>query len=98
MHEIIYIRTDYEPWWMLDGWEEKVISRQEFESVEKARYYLEELEQNFKGHFSEQEKRSPAFTAFWNKEETEYCEFCEEDLQVFHGLIWLYNGKPQISF
>ncbi|MBT2571440.1 DUF1033 family protein [Planococcus sp. ISL-110] len=98
MHEIVYIRADYEPWWMFDGWEEKVISRQKFESAEKAQHYLEELERDFSRRFSGREKRDPAFTAYWNEEEMEYCDKCEEDLQIFHGLIWLSNGKPKISF
>ncbi|ANU10793.1 hypothetical protein A1A1_17710 [Planococcus antarcticus DSM 14505] len=98
MHEIVYIRADYEPWWMFDGWEDKVVSRQRFETVENAQQYLKELEQDFSRRFSNQEKREFAFTAYWNEEEVEYCEICEEDLQIFHSLIWLFNGKPQISF
>lgn len=95
MHEIIYMRADYEPWWMFDGWEDKVISRKEFGSAEKAKQYMEELDQDFRRRFSQHEKRDSAFTAYWNSEEIEYCEICEEDLQIFHGLIWLYNGKPK---
>lgn len=98
MHEIVYIRANYEPWWMFDGWQENTISRKQFASADKAQHYLAELEKQLSRQFAESEKRDPAFTAFWNSEEIEYCEICEEDLQIFHGLIWLYNGKPKISF
>lgn len=98
MHEIVYIRADYEPWWMFDGWEEKVVSRKEFESAEQASRYLEELDQEFGSKFALHEKRDSAFAAYWNSEEMEYCEICEEALQIFHGLIWLYDGKPNRSF
>lgn len=98
MYEIVYIRADYEPWWMFDGWEDKVVSRRGFETVENAQQYLKELERDFSRRFSKQEKRGFAFTAYWNEEEIEYCVICEEDLQIFHGLIWLVNGKPQMSF
>ncbi|MDQ0427461.1 hypothetical protein QOZ98_000286 [Planomicrobium stackebrandtii] len=98
MHEIVYMRADYEPWWMFDGWEEKVVSRRKFESAEKAREYLEQAQADYSLRFAKREKRDFAFSVFWNEEEMEYCEKCEEDLQIFHGLIWLYNGKPKISF
>lgn len=98
MHEIVYIRADYEPWWMFEGWEEKVISRQEFIKAEDASLYLNELMEKFTWQFSEHEQRGMAFASYWNEEETGYCEKCEEDLQIFHGLIWLLNGKPLISF
>ncbi len=98
MHEIVYIRADFEPWWMFEGWEEKVVSRQEFRSSEDARIYLEDLMEKFAQQFAEHEQRGMAFTSYWNEEEMEYCEKCEEDLQIFHGLIWLFNGEPRTSF
>lgn len=98
MHEIIYMRADYEPWWMFDDWEDKVVTRRKFSAADSARNYLAELKTDFSLRFSEHEERDAAFTSYWNEEEMEYCEKCEEDLQIFHGLIWLVNGKPQISF
>ena len=98
MHEIIYMRADYEPWWMFDDWQDKVVSRQEFTSAESACEHLAELKADFKRRFAEHEERGLAFISYWNEEEMEYCEKCEEDLQIFHGLIWLVNGKPQTSF
>ncbi|MGB6407058.1 MAG: DUF1033 family protein [Planococcus donghaensis] len=98
MHEIIYMRTDYEPWWMFEGWEEKVVSRHKFNSTENAQSYLENLKNDFSLRFANQKQKNAAFSCYWNEEETEYCENCEEDLQIFHGLIWLVNGQPNISF
>lgn len=98
MHEIIYMRADYEPWWMFDDWQEKVVSRREFTTLESAREYLADLKADFSHRFAEHEERDSAFTSYWNLEEMEYCEKCEEDLQIFHGLIWLVNGEPKRSF
>ena len=98
MHEIVCTRADYEPWWMFDDWEEKIISREKFTSIEEAQRHLEELQQDFSLRFSNHEKRGLAFDAYWNEEEMEYCEICEEDLQIFHGIIWLIDGDPKISF
>lgn len=98
MHEIVYTRADYEPWWMFDDWEEKTISRETFTSSEEAQRHLEELQHDFGLRFSNHEKRDLAFDAYWNEEEMEYCEKCEEDLQIFHSIIWLVDGVPKISF
>ncbi|MBD8014179.1 DUF1033 family protein [Microbacterium sp. APC 3898] len=98
MHEIVYTRADYEPWWMFDDWKEKIVSLQQFSSDEEAQRYLEEQKQAFSLQFANHEKRDLAFDAYWNEEEMEYCEKCEEDLQIFHSLIWLVDGVPKISF
>ncbi|AIY05570.1 hypothetical protein Plano_1605 [Planococcus sp. PAMC 21323] len=98
MHEIIYLRTNYEPWWMFEGWEEKVVNRHQFNSTENAQQKLESLKNDFDRRFSNQQQKDFAFTCYWNAEEVEYCEDCEEDLQIFHGLIWLVNGKPHTNF
>lgn len=98
MHEIVYTRADYEPWWMFDDWREHIVSRQEFASVDQAQHYWEKLKQDFSLRFSNHEKRDVAFDAYWNEEEMEYCEKCEEDLQIFHSIIWLVDGVPKISF
>lgn len=98
MHDIIYMRADFEPWWMFEGWEDNIVSQQQFASAENARDYLEELKKDFSQRFAGYEQRDVAFASYWNEEEVEYCDSCEEDLQIFHGLIWLFNGNPQISF
>ena len=97
MHEIVYTRADYEPWWMFEDWKETIVSQQQFTSSEEAQRYLEELRRDFSLRFSHHEKRDSAFDAYWNEEEMEYCEKCEEDLQIFHSLIWLRNGVPKKS-
>ncbi|KAA0956470.1 DUF1033 family protein [Planococcus sp. ANT_H30] len=98
MHDIIYIRANFEPWWMFEGWQDQIISQQQFTLAENARNCLEELKKEFSQRFVESEQREVAFSCYWNEEEVEYCESCEEDLQIFHGLIWLFNGNPQTSF
>lgn len=95
LHEVVYMKTDYEPWWMFDDWQDEIVSRQEFSSAQQAHAYLTTLINDFDLRFSMKEKRAPAFFCYWNEEELEYCEKCEEELQVFHGLIWLENGKPR---
>lgn len=94
MHEIIYLRADFEPWWMLEGWEQEVISREIFDTAQQAAGYLEGLKQKLAAQYPESKSKAPAFYAYWKEGETEYCEDCGEDLQIYHGLVWLQNGTP----
>lgn len=94
MHEIIHIRADFEPWWMLEGWEQEIVSRKKFDTAQRAARYLEELKKNLTEQYPQSKAKAPAFYAYWKEGEMEYCEDCEEDLQIYHGLIWLQDGKP----
>ncbi|QDY46647.1 DUF1033 family protein [Planococcus glaciei] len=35
---------------------------------------------------------------FWNEGDLAFCEECEENLQIYHGLLWTHNKKPINSF
>jgi hypothetical protein len=37
------------------------------------------------------------FFAFWSENEKLSCEACSDDLQIFHGIILLFEGKPLID-
>lgn len=51
MYEVIYMKADYEPWWMFDDWEEKVRLRQTFENREEATAYFGRLLDEFRGKY-----------------------------------------------
>ena len=47
MFEVIYMKAEFEPWWMFDGWEETILSRHSFdEIVEGKRIYGEYIVRN----------------------------------------------------
>ncbi len=94
MNEIIYMKAGYEPWWMFSGWEEYIIEKQVFTSDKEASDYLESLLSKFRNTYPNEEKQKGACWAFWTEDEQEFCEACDDDLQTFHGVIWLKNGKP----
>lgn len=92
MYEVVYMKADYEPWWMFDGWEETIVSRQSFSVKQEAEQYLEELVVKFRESYKKERKKDLYFYAFWSNEEQCYCDSCDDDLQLFHGLLMLYKG------
>lgn len=92
LHEIFYIRSFDEPWWMLEGWQENIVSRKSFSNAGQAQKYFDREVQALSLRFTEQ-KRQGRSIAFWNPGDLAYCSNCEEDLQVYHGLLWLVNNK-----
>lgn len=97
MFEIINMKADFEPWWMFEGWEKDIVSRQSFEDYSEAIAYLEmTLTKMRESHRNEAMKKG-CFFAFWSKDEKVFCEACDEDLQIYHGVIFMKEGKPAIS-
>lgn len=94
MYEVVYMKADYEPWWLFDGWEETVLSRHSFQTQEEAEAHLEKLVIEFRERYPKEQRKEPNYYAFWSNYEVCYCDSCDEDLQIFHGLLLLYNGKP----
>ena len=38
--------------------------------------------------------KKDCFFAFWSEDEINFCEGCDEDLQLYHGVILMKDGKP----
>lgn len=90
---IIKTKGEYEPWWFFEDWEETILDCFRFnekeEAFKKYKIVAEEMIQNYPHHAL---KKQVLFAA-WNEEEIEYCEDCEDDIQTFHGLILMEDGK-----
>lgn len=89
MYEVIYMKADYEPWWMFEGWEEKVQLRHTFNNAEDANECFRRLLQEFRGKYEHEAVKKEFFYAFWTGKEKVFCEGCDEDLQVYHGIMLL---------
>ncbi|SEJ16883.1 hypothetical protein SAMN04488127_1166 [Bhargavaea ginsengi] len=94
MYEIIYMRADYEPWWQFDGWEEHVRERLAFDCAEAAEAGLDEMISRLRQECEHEAEKDRMYWAFWNVKEVCYCEDCAEDLQLYHGIICMKDGKP----
>ena len=94
MYEVVYMKADFEPWWMFEGWEEDVLSRQTFADEFNAIDYLEEVLTNLRMKYKNESMKKNCFFAFWSDQEKISCEACSDDLQIYHGIILLFEGKP----
>ncbi|WP_339250180.1 DUF1033 family protein [Sporosarcina sp. FSL W8-0480] len=94
VYEIVYMKADYEPWWMFEDWESTIQSRRKFDTLTDAKLYLDELKKEFEAKYKYKEERDDCFFAYWSETERCFCDGCDEDLQIFHGLLALADGKP----
>lgn len=89
MYDVIYMKADYEPWWMFDGWEETICSRHTFESLQEAEAFLKVTLATFRQQYECEAVKKDCFYAFWSECEKVFCEGCDEDLQLYHGIIFM---------
>ncbi len=94
MFEVIYMKADFEPWWMFEGWEEHIEDRTAFTSFDEAVNYLQQTVQSMKAQYEFVEARKNCYIAFWTAAEQCFCEDCDDDLQTYHGLIFMKDGQP----
>lgn len=88
------MKADFEPWWMFEGWEETILSRQLFDKKSEAEKYLETMVLSFRKDYQHEKEKNQYLYAFWSNEEQCFCESCDDDLQIFHGILMLFDGKP----
>ncbi|MGO2082459.1 DUF1033 family protein [Vagococcus sp.] len=93
MYQVITIYGENEPWWFFDDWQEAITSKTEYASFEEAEVdFLDKYQKRME--INEKIKcKDPYLVAFWNEDDTIYCEDCDEDLQAYEGLMLLHNFK-----
>lgn len=91
MYCVIEMYGDYEPWWFLDGWEEDIVAKKQFDDYYEALKY-------YKNRWLQMEEQSPLYksrsdlmTIFWDPEDQRWCEECDENVQQYHSLFLLEN-------
>ncbi|MBM7703630.1 DUF1033 family protein [Metabacillus iocasae] len=85
------IKGDCEPWLFLDGWENDIKETLEFDQKEEALRQYASLIHHYHQNYENVRSNELALFSFWNEGEKEYCEACDDDLQVFHGVLFAKN-------
>ncbi len=87
MFQIKIMRADYEGWWLFDGWQEKVITSSSYQTEEA-------FKEGYKAQLEEMRRQYPNeiigkhhIHAFYRNCELEFCEECDEDVQIYHSVI-----------
>ncbi|CEA00128.1 hypothetical protein BN1050_00470 [Metalysinibacillus saudimassiliensis] len=86
MYKVIYMKADYEPWWQFEGWEQTIEQQKTFSTIEEAQKNLEQQLVDFRANYNNEQSKDGMF-AFWCEDEISYCEACEDDAQIYHGLF-----------
>lgn len=87
LFRIIYMKADFEPWWQFDDWEDYIVTTYEYRNEESFEQGLAETLERFRNLYHFEKCKNDEYYAFWNEDEMMYCEGCDEDTQVYHGLI-----------
>lgn len=96
MFEIVYMKADFEPWWMFEGWEEAIVSRIPCKNREEVEGHLASLLKKLREENDNETVKNNCFYAFWSTKEKTFCEACDDELQIYHGVIVLKENKPFI--
>ncbi|NMH70245.1 DUF1033 family protein [Bacillus sp. RO3] len=91
---VMTTKSDAEPWWFFEGWQKDIVHEWTYHSKDEAmKKYQAEVKRLSALYPNSKAKRLNAI-AFWNPEEIFFCEACDDDLQVYHGLIIFENDRP----
>ncbi|AYC29469.1 DUF1033 family protein [Paenisporosarcina cavernae] len=93
MYQLIYMKADYEPWWMFEGWEEYIVQTETFDNIDDAMNGLVLKVKEFSQKYPHLKTKDDTFWSFWSDEEIVFCDACDDDLQTYHGIICMKEGK-----
>lgn len=81
------MKADFEPWWKFEGWEEHIVTAENYQTIEQCEEALASKLQEFRVQYAHERSKENKYWAFWNEQEQCYCEGCEEDQQIYHGIM-----------
>ncbi|MCC5800640.1 DUF1033 family protein [Rossellomorea vietnamensis] len=91
---VITTKSDAEPWWFFEGWEKDITRDWTFDCREEAvETFLTELKR-FSERYPKAKTKKFHSIAFWDPEEVYFCEACDDNLQVYYGLVIFENDQP----
>jgi hypothetical protein len=93
MYKVIEMHGDNEPWWFFDNWEDDITASREFDKIEEALCFYKDCWRKMSVAYPEVNSKKNFLSAFWTEEDVRWCEECDNDLQQYHGLALLENGK-----
>ncbi|AZP05268.1 DUF1033 family protein [Jeotgalibaca ciconiae] len=93
MYQVFLTKGEYEPWWFFDDWKTLVIKKVDCSNFKEAHQVYEQYSSELSSRYPFQKNKTPFLKAYWCEEEMEYCESCEDDIQIFHGVMLLHDEQ-----
>ncbi|MBS4176732.1 DUF1033 family protein [Lederbergia citrea] len=94
--EIVMTKSENEPWWFFEGWEKDIIESFTFHNKEAAVQKYFSLFNQLNRQCDHSKLKNSSMAAFWNDGDSFFCDHCDDDLQVFYGLLIMLNHKPYV--
>ena len=88
MYKLILMKAEYEPWWQFEDMEEKFTDVKIYSTIEKYEQEASELLSKYRLLYKNEESKDGKYFAFWKDDDLLYCEGCDEDLQIYYGIIF----------
>ncbi|WEG72952.1 DUF1033 family protein [Vagococcus intermedius] len=93
MYQVIVMYGENEPWWFFEDWELDIVEEDIFDNLIEAKACYREKFAKLHKEYSMIKEKSDYLTAFWEADDLRYCEECDEDLQLYKGLMLLKDCK-----
>jgi hypothetical protein len=94
IRKVILTKSDAEPWWFFEDWQKDIVKTWEYQEEQAAvQKYKEEISR-LRTKFPEVKTKNYQSIAFWDPEELEFCEACDDDVQIFYGIILFQDDQP----
>ncbi|MCG7306240.1 regulatory protein MsaA [Staphylococcus warneri] len=93
MWTVAKIRADYEGWWLFEDWPEKIVKQSEFSTYEDMLDAYCKLIKDCNDYYDNCVMGKYNMYAFHNNCDLNFCEDCDEDLQIFYSFIVLKNNE-----
>ncbi len=93
MYQVVIIYGESEPWWFFDDWQDDIVEEYQFESFEEAELQYLKLLHEFAQDYDHRQLKTAHLSAFWNDGDVRFCEECDDDMQLYHGLMLIKDYK-----
>ncbi|AMG60721.1 DUF1033 family protein [Staphylococcus lugdunensis] len=97
MWTVAKIRADYEGWWLFSDWTDKIVKQNSFSTYTEMLDAYKALIKQSKKDYDNYVVGKFNIHAFYNNCDMNYCEDCEEDLQIFYSFIVLNNNEVYLN-
>lgn len=92
--EIIIMKGESEPWWFFSGWKKDILATYVFSDKNSAFAKYGALYGQFISRHDHVKIKNTSMAAFWQAGDYVYCDSCDDDLQIYYGLLIFLNGEP----
>lgn len=93
MWTVTKIRTDYEGWWLFSDWTDHIIEEYHFSNFTDMMMKYSCMIHQCRCAFDNYRVGKYNIHAFYNSCDLNFCEDCDEDMQIFYSIIVLNNNE-----